>query len=98
LDPSTIPSLWSQWLSYRRENPPTEDEIQRIEVQLQKIREKAKQIDDRDQKLRLQELADRGGAPAPQVNSDPEYFQAYVTKHHEKEEALHKDSKGESKG
>ena len=54
-DPQKLAIPWYSWLSYRRDNPPTKDELLKLNQKQQILREKIKQLDEEDYKLRIQE-------------------------------------------
>lgn len=58
---SNIPSLWRLWLYYKRDHPPSQDELLKDEERLRILREKVAELEESDRKLRLQEIAERQG-------------------------------------
>eukprot|EP01111_Echinosteliopsis_oligospora_P015358 TRINITY_DN6058_c0_g1_i1.p1 TRINITY_DN6058_c0_g1~~TRINITY_DN6058_c0_g1_i1.p1 ORF type:complete len:163 (-),score=66.22 TRINITY_DN6058_c0_g1_i1:21-509(-) len=58
-DPGNIEGVWNMWLTYRRDSPPSDDELQKTRDHRKLIQARAKQVDLADKKLRLQEQAEK---------------------------------------
>ncbi|EGD77532.1 hypothetical protein PTSG_08629 [Salpingoeca rosetta] len=53
-DPNSVAPEWAAWLNYQREEPPTEDEIQRNRLQLQQTLENAARLEAEEEQKRLE--------------------------------------------
>lgn len=58
-DPSSVPALWRSWLNFRREEPPTEKELEAYEAKQRNLAQKVAELEEEDAKLALQEQAAR---------------------------------------
>eukprot|EP01098_Paradermamoeba_levis_P005889 TRINITY_DN244_c0_g1_i1.p1 TRINITY_DN244_c0_g1~~TRINITY_DN244_c0_g1_i1.p1 ORF type:complete len:129 (-),score=35.50 TRINITY_DN244_c0_g1_i1:178-564(-) len=52
-----IPVEWQSWLAWRREEPPTLDELTKSQVRLKNLKIKVKELEEADEKLKIQERA-----------------------------------------
>eukprot|EP00761_Pharyngomonas_kirbyi_P013185 gb/GECH01013212.1/.p1 GENE.gb/GECH01013212.1/~~gb/GECH01013212.1/.p1 ORF type:complete len:156 (+),score=35.28 gb/GECH01013212.1/:1-468(+) len=58
-DPNDLPVEWQSWLSYRRATPPTIEEQEQLRDLRKEIQRRAKEWEEKDQRLRLQEMAQK---------------------------------------
>ena len=69
-NPSSVPMLWHQWLRGHRDLPPTPADIEAEEARAAALREKVGKLKDADEKLRVQELAERRMSGRTEVGED----------------------------
>ncbi|XP_023658864.1 NADH dehydrogenase [ubiquinone] 1 alpha subcomplex assembly factor 2 isoform X1 [Paramormyrops kingsleyae] len=54
----SIPSEWDAWIRGRRKDPPTIEELERNQLYREQIKQKAREVEDRDSTLQAQEHAE----------------------------------------
>lgn len=58
-DSSSMPRLWYSWLRYNIDKAPTEEECLADEAAVQQLAQRVKEINEKDARLRMQEMAER---------------------------------------
>ncbi|XP_048834307.1 NADH dehydrogenase [ubiquinone] 1 alpha subcomplex assembly factor 2 isoform X2 [Brienomyrus brachyistius] len=54
----SIPSEWDAWIRGRRKDPPTIEELERNQLYREQIKQKAREVEERDSTLQAQEYAE----------------------------------------
>ena len=88
----TMPFLWYQWVRYQREYPPTDEELVEYDEYLEEMKQKALEVEAKDQALRSEEIqfinAQREAAEAQKKQNTLEAQQEIISMFAEREKAL----------
>eukprot|EP00471_Norrisiella_sphaerica_P004607 CAMPEP_0184487208 /NCGR_PEP_ID=MMETSP0113_2-20130426/9486_1 /TAXON_ID=91329 /ORGANISM="Norrisiella sphaerica, Strain BC52" /LENGTH=152 /DNA_ID=CAMNT_0026869421 /DNA_START=104 /DNA_END=562 /DNA_ORIENTATION=+ len=58
-EPDQIHKLWSMWLSHTRDDPPTQEEMEVYDREMDDLAERVKEVEAEDAKKRMQEQLER---------------------------------------